>query len=184
MYFWRLHPSRHQSFWQPWLCRPLRVLPYLHGYVYLHRNGRVPSPERLDLGFPSHFNTRDNIQVLHSSYTPCLRLQSVLIQKHPSARHQVNFQRAGQRKRIREPGPGSNSEVGAVRCTHYVRLTPRVNNDGLEVAATNSSAFPQWSRVVLFRGQTVNDRPRFLKGCQHSRETCIQLFSVQCLSCQ
>ena len=170
MCFWRLHPPQHQSFWQQWLFRPLRVPPYPHGYVYLHHNGRLPSPERLNLGFPNHFNIHDNIQVLHSSYTLCLRFQSALIQKHPRARHQVNFQRTGQQKRMREQGPGSNSGGGSRPLYPHVRFTPRINNDGLEMAATDSSVFLRWSRVVLFWGQTVNNGPRFLKGCRRSRD--------------
>ena len=167
VHFWRLNPPRHQSFWPPWLSRPLRVLPYLHGYVYLRHNGRVLSPERL--------NKPTSISVIPfkscTRRTPRVyRLQRIPIQDHPSARHQVNIHGEGQRKRTRETRPRSNSEVGTVRCTPHVRSTPRVNIDGLGVATRDSSVFLQWSKVIPFRGQTVNDGPRFLKGCQRSRD--------------
>ena len=50
------------------------------------------------------------------------------------------------------------------------------------MAATDSSVFLQWSRVVLFRGQMVNDGPKFLKGCQRSRDLGpVTLRSMGCL---
>ena len=76
--------------------------------------------------------------------------------------------------RSAEKNPGTRTRIELrgweLSVVPHVRFTPRVNNDGLEVAATDSSVFLQWSRVVLFWGQTVNNGPRFLKGCQRSRD--------------
>ena len=111
--FWQPDTLRHGSFQDSWSHRPLRSPPHLHGYGHppLSRHTRL---ERLNLGFSSCFNIcQAPFGLLRTSYTSCLRLQSLWIQYYPSVRRQISF-RGGQSP---DENQGRTPRVRAVRCT-------------------------------------------------------------------